>query len=357
MLTLSWKEFSSHYIHSSEPILITDGLSRWSATAQWSPEVLREMNPAWQVDVKVSRSGRWKYNPDGTPFDPESQYLMPNVPWRQAIDWITANQETPKYYISQVNLERFPELLADLHFPEIARSPITKTNFWFGSAGTVTPLHFDPAVNNLFAQVYGSKQFNLFAPDDAKYLYPFPRGSKLQHLSHVDVEDPDSAAFPLFNNASKISVTVGPGQLLFLPAFWWHHVKSLSVSISANYWFAPDLDQFCGPHAFGMLLAEFARDRWLQLSATLGLSVQSLLTSAENLLKAQSPVGILAVAVALNRYKKPGPKEPGAPLGRNWESLAASVIEKQGKVPREEFAPLLAEIQTIRRSVHRSATA
>lgn len=356
MLTLSWKEFSSHYIHSSEPILITDGLSQWPATAQWSPETLREMNPDWRVDVQVSRSGRWRYKPDGTAFDSQCQYLMPNVPWRQAIDWIIANQDSPKYYISQVNLDRFPQLLADLHFPEIARSPITVTNFWFGSAGTVTPLHFDPA-NNLFAQIYGSKQFILFAPDDAKYLYPFPQGSKLQHLSYIDVEDPDLAAFPVFSNASKINVTIGPGQLLFLPAFWWHHVRSVNVSISASYWFAPDLGQFCGPQAFAMLLAEFARDRWLQLSATLGLSVQSLLTSAEDLLTAQSPVGILAAAVALNRYKKPGPKEQGAPLSRKWEPLVASVIERHGEIPLEAFAPLLTEIQTIRRSVHRGATA
>jgi len=356
MLTLSWKEFSRDHIHACAPILITDGLSQWSTTAQWSPESLRRTNPDRRVDIQVSRSGRWRYKPDGTAFDPQSQYLMSNVPWGQAIDWITANQASPKYYISQVNLEKFPELLDDVHFPEVVRSPVNVTNFWFGSAGTVTPLHFDPA-NNLFAQVYGSKTFNLFPPADAQYLYAHPQGSKLQHLSYVDVEEPDLAQFPLYGNASKMSITIEPGQLLFLPAFWWHHVKSESVSISVSYWFAPDLAQFCGPHAFSMLLAEFARDHWSQLSAMLGLSIKSLLSSAEDLLKAHSPVGILAGIAALNRYKKPGTREPGAPSSKRWDSLIISVAERSREIPGEEFASLLTEIQAIRRSMQSGATA
>ena len=48
----------------------------------------------------------------------------------------------------------------------------------------------------------------------------------------IDPEAPDLAAYPNFANVQTREVVLGPGDAIFLPVGWWHHVRSLDVSIS-----------------------------------------------------------------------------------------------------------------------------
>jgi hypothetical protein len=100
---------------------------------------------------------------------------------------------------------------------------------WIGPEGTVTPLHFDEH-SILFAQIYGRKRFTLIPSTDYALVYPRDR-----FYSHVDPENVDLARHPLFADACVQQVDVGPGDALFLPVGWWHHVRSLSVSISVTF--------------------------------------------------------------------------------------------------------------------------
>jgi hypothetical protein len=104
-----------------------------------------------------------------------------------------------------------------------------KVFFWFGPSGTVTPLHHD-VMNVLFAQVYGRKRFLLISPDQTHRIY-----NRIGVYSEVDPEDPDYDRFPLFRQVKVTSVVLGAGEALFLPVGWWHHVRSLDVSISVSF--------------------------------------------------------------------------------------------------------------------------
>ena len=58
-------------------------------------------------------------------------------------------------------------------------------------------------------------------------------------ISEIDFEDPDLERFPEFENAKPIQVelnTRGGGEVLFLPAGWHHHVRTLDTSLMLNYW-------------------------------------------------------------------------------------------------------------------------
>lgn len=107
-------------------------------------------------------------------------------------------------------------------------------NFWFGPADTVSPAHTDP-YHNLFAQVVGYKYLRLFAPSETAMLYP--ESGIMSNTSSVDVENPDLDRFPDFARAKYLEALVGPGDLLFIPVGWWHHVRSLTVSCSISFWF------------------------------------------------------------------------------------------------------------------------
>ena len=47
---------------------------------------------------------------------------------------------------------------------------------------------------------------------------------------------PDFDKFPLARQASMIEVIMNPGEMLYVPAGWYHQVRSLTFSLSSNRW-------------------------------------------------------------------------------------------------------------------------
>jgi len=252
MMTVCREEIRMECLNGTDPVLVSDGIADWPALQRWSPSFLAATVAHRPVDVFVSSTGSFSYTPDGGALDPENQFVMQDRPFGDAAAAIVdESASSPKYYISQQDIAlRLPELLTDLRFP--MRSEGTRLNLWFGSSGTVTQLHFDPR-NNLYAQIYGSKRFTVFGPEETPYLYPFPQASLYAHFSYVDPEKPEPEHLPLLQRARRITFTITAGQLLFLPAFWWHHVRSTGVSISANQWWPPTRSQCCGPYGMRYL--------------------------------------------------------------------------------------------------------
>ena len=98
-------------------------------------------------------------------------------------------------------------------------------------------------------QIQGSKEFALFPPDDARYLYVNAQAGFSGNRSAVDVRDPDVAKkFPLFQLAARSTVTIGPGDALFVPDGWWHTARCVSeapsVTLGGNYVDASNYDAF-----------------------------------------------------------------------------------------------------------------
>jgi ribosomal protein L16 Arg81 hydroxylase len=56
-----------------------------------------------------------------------------------------------------------------------------------------------------------------------------------RYYSEVDPENVDVKKHPLFSKASFAHVILNPGDMLFIPAGWWHWVRSLDVSISVTF--------------------------------------------------------------------------------------------------------------------------
>ncbi|MEX0299818.1 MAG: cupin-like domain-containing protein, partial [Kordiimonas sp.] len=67
-------------------------------------------------------------------------------------------------------------------------------------------------------------------------LEPTPGG---QAMTMVDFNDPDYGKYPNFKDAVALAqvAELEPGDVLFFPALWWHHVEALSdFNIMMNYW-------------------------------------------------------------------------------------------------------------------------
>jgi len=111
---------------------------------------------------------------------------------------------------------------------------------WLGNRVTV-PAHFDES-NNVACVVAGRRRFTLFPPEQVANLYigPLDYAPTGAAMSMVQLAEPDFERFPRFKEALSAACTaeLGPGDALFIPTLWWHHVESLDqeLNILVNYW-------------------------------------------------------------------------------------------------------------------------
>ena len=109
---------------------------------------------------------------------------------------------------------------------------------WLGSAFT-TPAHFDES-NNVACVVSGKRRFTLFPPDQIANMYvgPLDYAPTGTPISLVTVADPDLGRFPRFKEALAAAqvAELEPGDAIYIPQLWWHHVESLSkYNVLVNY--------------------------------------------------------------------------------------------------------------------------
>lgn len=128
-------------------------------------------------------------------------------------------------------------------FPNENRLPILDESvpprIWLGSAVT-TPAHFDES-NNVACVVSGKRRFTLFPPEQISNLYIGPLGHAptATPISLVSLTNPDFARFPRFKDAlaAALVAELEPGDAIYIPTLWWHHVQSLAkYNILVNYW-------------------------------------------------------------------------------------------------------------------------
>ncbi|XP_014445667.1 HSPB1-associated protein 1 isoform X2 [Tupaia chinensis] len=151
-----------------------------------------------------------------------------------------------KYFISlfEDNTNVFQDVMwSDFGFP--GRNGQEST-LWIGSLGAHTPCHLDSYGCNLVLQVQGRKRWHLFPPEDTPFLYPtrIPY-EESSVFSKINVVNPDLKRFPQFRKAQRRTVTLNPGQVLFVPRHWWHYVESIDpVTVSINSWIELEEDHF-----------------------------------------------------------------------------------------------------------------
>jgi Cupin-like domain len=222
-------DFLREYYARNRPVLIDGLLDDWPARHRWSPAYFASVCGDMMVEVMDGREGECA----------REQYVNGRVHTMRLgayVDMVLSAGSTNQFYLVGTNdfLQR-PEascLWQDVGVIEGYLDQERKavgSSLWFGPAGTITPLHHD-LMNILLAQVVGRKQIVLIPPTETHLVY-----NELGLFSEVDIEHPDFDRFPRFARATPVTIVLEPGQALFLPVGWWHHVRSLDVSISLSF--------------------------------------------------------------------------------------------------------------------------
>jgi LPS sulfotransferase NodH len=226
---LSLDEFRDRYYAASRPLVITDAMADWRAMKAWTPDYLKQVCGDQVVEVMTGRDADPKYELNAT---------LHRTSMRLAdyIDMVYGGKVTNDYCLAPSN--RFFQhpsttaLLSDLsplpHF--LNPSSVDKRSFLaFGPEGTVTPLHRSSG-NAFIAHVTGRKRYRLVPASQWQFVYV--SGGI---FSDVDAERPAIDLHPKFADATLIDVVVNPGEALFVPLGWWHHVRTLDICMSISF--------------------------------------------------------------------------------------------------------------------------
>ena len=181
--------------------------------------------------------GRIFYNDDLSGFNFTSQMVR----FDQVLDALLAHLDAadpPTLYVGSTTVDTcLPGLRAENDVDLGARDPLA--SIWIGNR-TRIPAHYD-VPDNLACVAAGRRRFTLFPPEQLKNLYvgPLDFTPAGQSVSLVDFARPDFERFPLFAEALRHAqaAELEPGDALFIPSMWWHHVEGLEpFNILINYW-------------------------------------------------------------------------------------------------------------------------
>jgi hypothetical protein len=197
--------------------------------------------PAPVVEAPASTQGRLGYDADLREFT----FSKRQRGISETLDRIERQVDRPNAPIVAIQMlplaSHLPDFVRQNPMPLLAGiGPL----LWLG--GRVrTQIHHDRD-HNLACVIAGRRRFVLFPPEQVANLYIGPIENP-PPLSIVDLEAPDFSRFPRFEQALATARTaeLGPGDALYIPRHWWHHVTSRDpYNAMVNYWW--------GTHAQGL---------------------------------------------------------------------------------------------------------
>jgi hypothetical protein len=158
--------------------------------------------------------------------------------------------EPPAIFIQSASVREFLPKFSDENATDLAH-PSAIPRIWVGNSITVTT-HYDIS-DNIACVVGGRRRFTLFPPDQIRNLYVGPIHFTLagQPVSMVSLDEPDLIRYPRFEQALATAqvAELEAGDAIFIPYFWWHHVKSLErFNVLVNYWWDEVKAKFGSPY-------------------------------------------------------------------------------------------------------------
>jgi hypothetical protein len=222
---LSGDDFLQQYYRMNRPVIITGMLDNFPARSKWNLDYFAERFSDRIVEVQFGRETDLQY-------EMNSIALKRDMRFGDYIELVRTCGNSNDFYMTANNDSRNREALKEL-WEDVAALPEYLTDdlarrgfFWFGPAGTITPLHHD-LTNNFMMQIMGRKQVRLVAP------YDLPRLYNMRHcFTDIDAKAVDLQRFPAMEGVTIHDCMLEPGEILFLPVGWWHHVEALDISVT-----------------------------------------------------------------------------------------------------------------------------
>jgi hypothetical protein len=192
---------------------------------------------AWFAAPEIE--GHFNYNADFSGFNFERKLATVDQLLDLLLRQIGTERPYPMYAGGIPIRKHLPSLVLNIPVTMLDMTRDTLISLWLGNR-THTRTHWDQS-QNLACVVAGRRRFTLFPPDQLKNLYVGPLDFTLagQPTSLVDIDAPDLETYPRFSEAlaAALRSELGPGDALYIPAMWWHDVRSLDdFGTLINFW-------------------------------------------------------------------------------------------------------------------------
>lgn len=221
--------FRDDHYAANRPCVIEGAMEGWPALRTWQPEHLRERfgDAIVQIEANAGEQAAGGGTPDRAFQEMRFGDFIDLVESGEGVDghYMTANN-------TEANTAALDGLFDDVIWPDFLQPtghPLGNGWFWYGPQGSFTPLHHD-LTNNLMAQFRGRKRVKLVAPFESAHIY-----NHEHRYSRVDLDAVDLERFPEMADVTIFETVIGPGDMLFLPAGWWHTVRALDVSVTVTF--------------------------------------------------------------------------------------------------------------------------
>ena len=137
-------------------------------------------------------------------------------------------KDSEQRYISENNSEFLEEtgLVKEFQYNDIFLRPYSlcncKYDYMFSSTNTKTPLKYELNYRNYFLVTQGQIIVKLIPPKSSKYLYTIKDYENFEFLSPVNPWCVQPQFKADFDKLKTLEVTINPGQIIFIPAYWWY---------------------------------------------------------------------------------------------------------------------------------------
>jgi len=233
-------------LRSEQPLILRGLVAEWPLvkaarqSAEAADQYLRRFYNQTPVTVSVGPAeidGRIFYNDDLSGFNFEMQRAQLD----EVLDEIKRHRDQgnpPVHYVGSTTVDYVLPGMRDENDLDLGEiDPLV--SIWLGNQ-TCIAAHYD-IPDNIACVAAGRRRFTLFPPEQLENLYvgPLDFAPAGQSISMVDLRNPDFDVFPKFRIALEQALVaeMEPGDALFIPSMWWHHVEGLdSLNVLINYW-------------------------------------------------------------------------------------------------------------------------
>ncbi len=228
--------FQTRYVDPGRPVLLRGAMKNWAALGRWQdPEYLAE-----------AAGERVIYAAD--PANGDRTQLPLKDLWRGIFAEGGAKFSSIN---ASINTKGQSGILGNLTsdtklgpFLPHAHHVSTKV---FAGYNTRCGLHLHPDTEAYLCQVVGKKRVILFPPDDWNHIYPANWYSPYVSFSKAhfarDGQWPDFGEFPQLAKTHPMECVVEPGDMLYIPIYWWHVVWGLGAAICVTQFFRSSLSK------------------------------------------------------------------------------------------------------------------